>query len=132
MSYYSRLSDDLDYVKVFNDETISKEDKFIQTHYENDNYNIFIKNNLTYKNYIKFKNNIKVEKSVLILKILTLLSLLGTFISSILLLLNGLDSNKKIIQFNEYSIKLSFITFIILDCLFIIIYLVLVYINHNQ
>lgn len=129
MSYYSRVSDDLDYVKVFNDETISTQDKFIQT--QNDNYNIFIKNNLTYKNYIKFKNNIKVEKSFLILKILTLLSLIGTFISSILLLLNGLDSNKKIIQFNEYSIKLSFITFIILDCLFSIIYLVLVYINNT-
>lgn len=130
MSYYSRLSDDLDYVKVF-DENIMKEDKFVQTQGDNDIYNITIKNNLTYKNYIKYKNNKKIiKKSVLIFKILTLLSLICTFITSILLLLNSLDTDK-IINLNEYSLNISIITFIILNCIFSIIYLILIYINNT-
>jgi len=128
MSYYSRLSDDLDYVKVF-DENIMKEDKFVQTQYENDIYNITIKNNLTYKNYIRYKNKKKLKKSVLIFKILTLISLIFTFITSVLLLLNSVDYDNKIIRLNDYLLDISIITFIILDSVFIIIYLTLVYIN---
>ena len=99
---YSRLSDDLDYVKLFEDEKISKEDKETQSEYENikntentenidnnekennikhtEKYNIIIKNNFTYTNYIKFKNKRTfLKKSVLIFKILSSLSLIISF-----------------------------------------------------
>jgi len=83
------------------------------------------------KVFDKYKNNKKIiKKSVLIFKILTLLSLICTFITSILLLLNSLDTDK-IINLNEYSLNISIITFIILNCIFTIIYLILIYINNT-
>ena len=127
MSCYSSLSDELDYVKVF-DENIMKEDKFVQTQYENYIYNITIKNNL---NYIGCKKK-KIKRSILIFKILILLSLTCTIITSIILLLNSIDSDT--INLNDYYLInisiITFISFIIFDFLFII-YLILVYINNT-
>ena len=94
MSYYSNISDDLDYVMVDND---FKEDKFVQTLCEHENKKYFIfNNNFSYKNFISYKKSKK--RINLITYIFKILSILFSFITIILF---------TIIFFNFYIYELE-------------------------
>lgn len=134
MSYYSNISDDLDYVMVDHD---FKEDKFVQTLCEHQDKKYFIfNNNFSYKNFISYKKSKK--RINLITYIFKILSAVFSFITIILLTIIFFnfyisESEDKKIEDNSsiYIVNLLTLIFASISFIFIILYAIFNYKNED-